>query len=65
MERGSVRHKRNSDWLKEVLLMIDRGYGPMSGRALSYPLLAAQATLKGAFVQDGETVPLCGRTLEL
>lgn len=33
----------------------------MRGRALSCPLLAAEATFKGTFVQDGEAVPLSGQ----
>ncbi len=35
----------------------------MRGRALSRPLLAAEATRKRAFVQDGEAVPLSGQAV--
>lgn len=58
---GSGSHKCASDWSDRATSMIDSDAGQSAAVLCLAPSLAAEATSKGAFVLDGEDVPLCGR----
>lgn len=58
---GSVSRKRVSDWSDRAMLMSDSDAGQSAAVLCLAPCCAAEATSKGAFVLDGEDVPLCGR----